>query len=258
MTFRMTAALPALLASALAVALAGPAAAFDAADLKRLLSSGHCPGCDLSGAQIVDEDLRKAYLPGADLAGANLLVTNLSGADLSGANLEGADLTQAVLLGTILDGANLKNATVQDADFTGASLSGTDIAGTAMNTATGADVSRVKGAAAQATPPAPAPTPPPAPPPPAPKLSAIQPQMKPQRIGSVALMATPFCPSGTFEADGSTLAIQEHSALFSLYGLAYGGDGRINFKLPDLRGEVPAKGLRYCIVSGGGTFPSRS
>jgi microcystin-dependent protein len=38
--------------------------------------------------------------------------------------------------------------------------------------------------------------------------------------------------------DGSLLSISQYEALFSLIGTTYGGDGRINFQLPDLRGRV--------------------
>jgi microcystin-dependent protein len=80
--------------------------------------------------------------------------------------------------------------------------------------------------------------------------------MKSQRLGTTMLMATSFCPAGTFEANGTLLQIQEHQALFSLYGLTYGGDGRKDFALPDLRATAPAAGLRYCIV-GDGAWPAR-
>ncbi|MBZ0089295.1 MAG: tail fiber protein [Thermoanaerobaculia bacterium] len=39
--------------------------------------------------------------------------------------------------------------------------------------------------------------------------------------------------------DGRLLAISSHSALFSLLGTIYGGDGRTTFALPDLRGRFP-------------------
>ena len=48
-----------------------------------------------------------------------------------------------------------------------------------------------------------------------------------------------FCPRGWADANGQLLAIASNSALFSLFGTAYGGDGRTTFALPDLRGRVP-------------------
>lgn len=47
-----------------------------------------------------------------------------------------------------------------------------------------------------------------------------------------------FCPRGYVEADGTQLSINANTALYSLYGTIYGGDGRTTFALPDLRGRV--------------------
>ncbi|HDO1314097.1 phage tail protein [Aeromonas veronii] len=58
-------------------------------------------------------------------------------------------------------------------------------------------------------------------------------------IGQVCFMATPFCPHGTLEANGQLLQISGNAALYSLLGIAYGGDARTNFGLPDLRGRSP-------------------
>lgn len=48
-----------------------------------------------------------------------------------------------------------------------------------------------------------------------------------------------FAPRGWAMCDGQLLAINQNQALFSLLGTTYGGDGRTNFALPDLRGRVP-------------------
>ncbi len=58
-------------------------------------------------------------------------------------------------------------------------------------------------------------------------------------ISEIKLMAANFCPRGTLPADGRLLPISSNSALFSLLGTLYGGDGRTTFGLPDLRGRVP-------------------
>lgn len=58
-------------------------------------------------------------------------------------------------------------------------------------------------------------------------------------IGSVCLVAYTFCPRGTADASGQLLPIAQNTALFSLLGTTYGGDGRVTFALPDLRGRVP-------------------
>lgn len=252
---RTAALLGCLFAVPAALPAAAPAQAYDPAHLKQVLTDGRCPGCDLSGAKIVDEDLRKAYLPGANLSGADLTVTNFSGADLSGANLEGADLSIGVFTGTILDGANLRNVQVDGTDFTGASLSGADVAGVAWDNAKGARLEQAKGVPAGYVEPPPAPPPTPAPSA-VPPLSPAPMEMAGQRLGSVMLMATPFCPAGTLPAAGARLPIQQHAALFSLYGTNFGGNGREDFALPDLRQHVPAPDLRYCIVADG-AFPER-
>lgn len=56
-------------------------------------------------------------------------------------------------------------------------------------------------------------------------------------IGQIILGGWNFCPRTTIPAAGQLLAISENSALFSLYGTTYGGDGRTTFGIPDLRGR---------------------
>lgn len=48
-----------------------------------------------------------------------------------------------------------------------------------------------------------------------------------------------FCPRGFASAEGQILAISSDTALFSLLGTQFGGDGRTTFALPDLRSRVP-------------------
>ena len=57
-------------------------------------------------------------------------------------------------------------------------------------------------------------------------------------LGEIITAGFNFCPRGTLEADGRLLPIAQNSALFSLLGTMYGGDGRTTFALPDLRGRV--------------------
>lgn len=57
-------------------------------------------------------------------------------------------------------------------------------------------------------------------------------------VGQIMWVGFNFCPRGWTPAEGQLLAISSHTALFSLYGTAYGGDGRTTFGLPDLRGRV--------------------
>jgi microcystin-dependent protein len=58
-------------------------------------------------------------------------------------------------------------------------------------------------------------------------------------IGSLVLFAGNFAPRGWAFCQGQLLPINQHQALFSILGTTYGGDGRTNFALPDLRGRVP-------------------
>lgn len=58
-------------------------------------------------------------------------------------------------------------------------------------------------------------------------------------LGQMALFPYNFCPRGWTEAAGQTLSIAQDTALFSLLGTTYGGDGRTTFALPDLRGRTP-------------------
>jgi microcystin-dependent protein len=57
-------------------------------------------------------------------------------------------------------------------------------------------------------------------------------------IGEIMWVGYNFCPRGWAEASGQLLPIAQNTALFSLYGTFYGGDGRTTFALPDLRGRV--------------------
>nr|WP_298929407.1 tail fiber protein [uncultured Erythrobacter sp.] len=58
-------------------------------------------------------------------------------------------------------------------------------------------------------------------------------------LGQMMLFGGNFCPRGWAATDGTLLAINSNSALFSLLGTMYGGDGRTTFGLPDLRGRAP-------------------
>jgi microcystin-dependent protein len=77
-------------------------------------------------------------------------------------------------------------------------------------------------------------------------------------IGEIVLLAFNFPPRGYATCDGQIMSISQNTALFSLLGTYYGGDGRTTFALPDLRGRVPisagfAPGLSgYNIGQSGG------
>lgn len=58
-------------------------------------------------------------------------------------------------------------------------------------------------------------------------------------IGQIIHVGFNFAPRGYATCDGQTLSIAQNTALFSLLGTTYGGDGRVTFALPDLRGRTP-------------------
>lgn len=58
-------------------------------------------------------------------------------------------------------------------------------------------------------------------------------------IGEISLFGNNFCPRGTSEAAGQILSISSNTALFSLFGTTFGGNGTTTFALPDLRGRAP-------------------
>lgn len=57
-------------------------------------------------------------------------------------------------------------------------------------------------------------------------------------IGEVKMFGGNFAPRGWAFCEGQLLAISSNSALFSILGTIYGGDGRTTFALPDLRGRA--------------------
>lgn len=56
-------------------------------------------------------------------------------------------------------------------------------------------------------------------------------------IGEIMLFAGNYCPQGYLPAQGQILSIAQNTALFSILGTTYGGDGRTNFALPNLQGR---------------------
>ncbi len=58
-------------------------------------------------------------------------------------------------------------------------------------------------------------------------------------IGQIQAFGFNFAPRGWMQCNGQLLSIAQYTALFSLIGTTYGGDGRTTFALPDLRGRVP-------------------
>ena len=70
-------------------------------------------------------------------------------------------------------------------------------------------------------------------------------------LAEIRLMSCSFAPKGWALCNGQLLPINQNQALFSLLGTTFGGDGRVNFALPDLRARVPIH------VGGGHTLGER-
>ena len=69
-------------------------------------------------------------------------------------------------------------------------------------------------------------------------------------IGEIRIWPYNFAPRGWAFCDGQLLPIANNTALFSILGTIYGGDGRSTFGLPNLQGRVP-------IHAGRGPTPRR-
>ena len=58
-------------------------------------------------------------------------------------------------------------------------------------------------------------------------------------LGQIKIFGFNFAPRNWAQCDGQLLPINQNQSLYSLLGTTYGGDGRTNFGLPDLRGRTP-------------------
>ena len=74
-------------------------------------------------------------------------------------------------------------------------------------------------------------------------------------LGQIQLLPYNFAPQGWALCDGQVLPISENTALFSLLGTNFGGDGRQTFALPKLAGPSEAVAYYIALV---GIFPQRS
>jgi len=74
-------------------------------------------------------------------------------------------------------------------------------------------------------------------------------------LGQILLSASPSVTVGGVAANGQLLAINQNTALFSLLGTTYGGNGVTTFALPDLRAVAP-NNMTYSICDEG-VFPAR-
>jgi microcystin-dependent protein len=58
-------------------------------------------------------------------------------------------------------------------------------------------------------------------------------------LSEIRIMSFNFAPKGWAQCNGQLLPINQNQALFALLGTTFGGDGRVNFALPDFRGRTP-------------------
>ncbi|KAM0755589.1 receptor-binding domain of short tail fiber protein gp12 [Meredithblackwellia eburnea MCA 4105] len=75
-------------------------------------------------------------------------------------------------------------------------------------------------------------------------------------LGEISWVGFTFCPQGWTRANGQLLSIQQNTALFSLLGTTYGGDGITNFQLPQLTTYRPD--CIYTCIALEGIYPTRS
>jgi microcystin-dependent protein len=80
-------------------------------------------------------------------------------------------------------------------------------------------------------------------------------------VGEIRIFTGNFAPRGWAFCNGQLLPISQNTALFSLLGATYGGDGRATFALPNLQGRVPVQagqGLGLTYFSLGETYGSET
>src|SRR6478752_8968840 len=58
-------------------------------------------------------------------------------------------------------------------------------------------------------------------------------------LAEIRIVGFNFAPTGWATCDGQLMPISQNTALFSLLGTTYGGDGRSTFALPDVQGNAP-------------------
>jgi len=71
-------------------------------------------------------------------------------------------------------------------------------------------------------------------------------------LAEIRIMSFGFAPQGWAMCNGQFLPINQNQALFSLLGTTYGGDGRVTFALPDLRGRTPIHFGQHLLGEKGG------
>jgi microcystin-dependent protein len=74
-------------------------------------------------------------------------------------------------------------------------------------------------------------------------------------LSEIRMFSFNFAPKGWALSNGQLLPINQNQALFSLLGTTYGGDGRVNFALPNIQGRVPIHfGSENTLGEAGGQY----
>lgn len=76
-------------------------------------------------------------------------------------------------------------------------------------------------------------------------------------LGQIELFPYNFVPHSWMLCNGQMLNVNQYTALYSLIGAQFGGDGRTTFALPDLSQASPNPLCQYCICAQG-IYPARS
>jgi microcystin-dependent protein len=75
-------------------------------------------------------------------------------------------------------------------------------------------------------------------------------------LGQIVCFPYTFAPLGWMLCNGATLQIQQNTALFTLIGTKFGGNGTTTFCIPNLQGAEPQPGSGYYICVSG-IYPAR-
>ncbi len=75
-------------------------------------------------------------------------------------------------------------------------------------------------------------------------------------MGMIKLFPFSYVPRGWAVCNGAILSIQSNSALYSLLGVQFGGNGSTTFGLPNMTGAEPVPNTVYCIATEG-LYPER-
>jgi microcystin-dependent protein len=78
-------------------------------------------------------------------------------------------------------------------------------------------------------------------------------------LGQIMIFAGNFCPTGWLETNGQLLAISQNTALFSILGTTYGGNGTSTFALPHMQPiYTQTRATFTTCIAVEGVYPSRS